>query len=156
MNEQNRKKAYGYVARTIIEVFSDEIVDGERLTTFSLYLKFGIFKAYCPDISIAKSIIPTFFEIAISEVAAKKFDSDFEDNKEVFFDICKDIWSNLYYKEINWLKEWENICTDIFNDELDKEQTCNYLLKVVNDHLEISDEASLVVQLMINRTFQLV
>lgn len=159
MNEKNTKKAYGWISKTIIEVLSNDVVDGESLATFSIYLKFGVLKAYCPDIITAKKIIPGFLNTGLAELEPameEELKSSFEDNSELLIDICKEVWNNSYYQEVAWLEEWETICKDILEEEQEKKQICNSLLKVVNEQLEISEKASFVMQSMINRTFELV
>lgn len=159
MDRHHLKKVYGWLSNTIVEVLSDEIINEETLLIFSTYLKVGVFKSYSPSICIEK--LPSFPKpvyVTIQKVLKTSSADNYDwinHNKDILIEVCENVCQQPSSKNTNWLHEWINQCSTIFSIEKDKDQTCIDLLKIIDDHLEISEKYSNAQLCMIYEGLQL-
>lgn len=156
MKEKNMFQIYGWLSKSIVKILSKDTVDSEALITLSIYLKLGILRAYCPNISTVKAISSKLINNPAIEGEWQSFDdlnSTYEDNSDTLIGICNEVWSTAYDDGTQWLGEWITFCENIFKQESHSEQVLTSLFIAVQDHLEIKSNASFILNTMIARTF---
>lgn len=115
-NNSNQMPQQQAISIALVEAFKNEVIDNESIYSFLIYMQFGIIHSVYPDIRHACSVIPNILIAAQkSSVIPDKIADDelnsliklFENNKEIFPGIIKDVWEEDRISDLDWLYDLE-------------------------------------------------
>ncbi len=111
------------ISKSIIEAFSDDLINTESAFAFFIYMQLGIVKAVFPDIRlIPKDDIlqglkfgdENEFRLADGmKLDQRGFIELIETNKDIMPEIMHDIWAENKNPELEWLYNWIRTCKSV-------------------------------------------
>ena len=166
MEIKNNKTVHAYISKTILEVLSREVIDTERIFTFSLYMQMMAIKSCFPMQYQAKVVMDEIFiywmnnyshesylhekEEAVNE---EELNDLYVDNRELLEEIYDDVCNNRS-SDFQWLVDWGSICKNAFDKSNSSLQNCIELSDRLNAHLEASYNEFIITIYLIKRTLQ--
>lgn len=160
-NNSNQMPQQQAISVSLIKAFENEVIDNESIYTFLIYMQLGIIHSAYPDIREACSVIPNILtsvqrnSIIPDKVAEAELTSlikIFENNKEVFPGIIKEVWEEDHISQSNWLYDWKISCRKFIKTNF--LSGFNSLSTLLCRHLGLNERMAGISSQLIIKTFK--
>ncbi len=166
MEIKNNKTVHAYISKTILEVLSRDIIDDERIFTFSIYMHMMAIKSCFPVHNEAMEVMDEIYTYWINnysnenasreneeELNEEELNDLYINNQELLMEIYNDVCNN-DSSDFQWLSDWGKVCKNAFDKNNSIIKNCIEFSNTLNAHLEASFNEFIITIYLIKRVLQ--